>query len=114
MNNFTESTIEETALEWLKDLGYVIVFGGDIAPENTLASLHGGMLLEVAKGQPVLTGGRRPGDAIFRGDVLIIQRVDIFSTLGSGIFQSRMLASLRGGMSLLSEVRVKEVEKQNG
>ncbi|MCL5611591.1 MAG: hypothetical protein M1485_03420 [Chloroflexi bacterium] len=68
MTHFTESTFEETALEWLKDTGYTIVFGRDIAPENTLASLRGGMLLEVAiKGQPVLTGGRRPEDAIFRG-----------------------------------------------
>ncbi len=34
---FTESTIEETALEWLKDMGYTIVFGGDIAPEEPAA-----------------------------------------------------------------------------
>ena len=34
---FTESVIEETALEWLKDLGYTIVFGGDIAPEEPAA-----------------------------------------------------------------------------
>ena len=33
MTHFTESTIEETALEWLKDMGYTIVFGGDIAPD---------------------------------------------------------------------------------
>ncbi len=33
MTHFTESTIEETALEWFKDLGYTIVFGGDIAPD---------------------------------------------------------------------------------
>jgi type I restriction enzyme R subunit len=31
---FTESIIEETSLAWLKDLGYTIVFGGDIAPEE--------------------------------------------------------------------------------
>jgi hypothetical protein len=34
---FTESTIEETTLEWLKDLGYSIVFGGDIEPEEPAA-----------------------------------------------------------------------------
>jgi hypothetical protein len=37
MKSFAESTIEETALEWLKDLGYAIVFGGDIAPEESVA-----------------------------------------------------------------------------
>ena len=42
MTHFTESTIEETALEWLKDLGYIIGFGSDIAPENILARLRGG------------------------------------------------------------------------
>ncbi len=34
MNKFTESIIEETGLLWLKDLGYSILFGGDIAPEE--------------------------------------------------------------------------------
>jgi len=34
---FTESTIEETALEWLKDMGYTIVFGNDIAPDEPAA-----------------------------------------------------------------------------
>src|SRR5258706_12755340 len=37
MAHFTESTIEETALEWLRDLGYSIVYGGDIAPEEEQA-----------------------------------------------------------------------------
>jgi type I restriction enzyme R subunit len=37
MTHFTESTIEETALEWLKDMGYTIVFGGDIAPDEPAA-----------------------------------------------------------------------------
>lgn len=32
MTHFTESTIEQTALDWLHDLGYTIVFGNDIAP----------------------------------------------------------------------------------
>ena len=34
MTQFTESTIEDIALDWLKDLGYTIVFGGDIAPKE--------------------------------------------------------------------------------
>lgn len=37
MTHFTESTIEQTALDWLKDLGYTIAFGGDIAPEEPAA-----------------------------------------------------------------------------
>jgi type I restriction enzyme, R subunit len=37
MSSFTESTIEETALEWLKDMGYTIVFGNDIAPDEPAA-----------------------------------------------------------------------------
>jgi hypothetical protein len=43
MTHFTESTIKETAFEWLKDVGYTIVFGSDIAPENRMASLRGGL-----------------------------------------------------------------------
>ena len=43
MTHFTESTIEEAALEWIKDMGYTIVFGNDIAAENTLASMRGWM-----------------------------------------------------------------------
>ena len=37
MQTFTESTIEETALNWFKDLGYAIVYGGDIAPDESAA-----------------------------------------------------------------------------
>jgi len=37
MTHFTESTLEETALEWLRDLGYSIVFGNEIAPDETAA-----------------------------------------------------------------------------
>jgi len=37
MTNFTESIIEQTTLDWFKDLGYSIVFGGDIAPEEPAA-----------------------------------------------------------------------------
>jgi len=39
----TESVIEQAALEWLKDLGYSVPFGGDIARESTLASLRDGL-----------------------------------------------------------------------
>ena len=31
MNSFTESTIEQAAIDWLKDLGYDYAFGPDIA-----------------------------------------------------------------------------------
>ena len=34
MTHFTESIIEQAALDWFEDLGYTIVFGGDIAPEG--------------------------------------------------------------------------------
>ena len=34
---FTESVIEQTALDWLKEMGYTIAFGGDIAPEEPAA-----------------------------------------------------------------------------
>jgi type I restriction enzyme R subunit len=37
MSHFTESTIEESALEWLKDMGYAIVFGNEIAPGEPAA-----------------------------------------------------------------------------
>jgi type I restriction enzyme R subunit len=37
MTHFTESTIEEAALDWLESLGYTIVFGNDIAPEEPAA-----------------------------------------------------------------------------
>ena len=37
MTHFAESTIEETALKWLKDMGYTIVFGNDIAPDEPAA-----------------------------------------------------------------------------
>ena len=57
-SHFTESSIEETALEWFKDMGYAIVFGNDIAPENTLASLRGGMSLpRVMRGEVRVVNG---------------------------------------------------------
>jgi type I restriction enzyme R subunit len=34
---FTESSIEQAALDWFKDLGYAVLFGGDIAPEEPAA-----------------------------------------------------------------------------
>ena len=37
MTHFTESIIEQAALDWFKDLGYTILFGGDIAPEEPTA-----------------------------------------------------------------------------
>ncbi len=40
MPPFTESVIEETALNWFKNLGYAIVYGGDIAPKISLLSLR--------------------------------------------------------------------------
>lgn len=43
MTHFTETIIEETALEWLKNLGYTIVFGNAITPENMLAGLRDGL-----------------------------------------------------------------------
>jgi type I restriction enzyme R subunit len=56
-NRFTESIIEETALEWLRDLGYSIVFGNDIAPEEPAAEREN-------YGEVVLTG--RLKDALKR------------------------------------------------
>jgi len=37
VTHFTESAIEQAALDWLKELGYTILFGGDIAPEEPAA-----------------------------------------------------------------------------
>ena len=37
MTHFTESIIEKTALEWLKDIGYTIAFGNEIAHEEPAA-----------------------------------------------------------------------------
>lgn len=41
--SFTDSIVEENTLEWFKDLGYAIVFGGDIALGSILASLRNGL-----------------------------------------------------------------------
>jgi type I restriction enzyme R subunit len=37
MTHFTESILEETALGWFKDLGYAVLFGGEIAPGEPAA-----------------------------------------------------------------------------
>ncbi len=37
MTRLTESVVEDAALEWLKDLGYTVVYGGDIAPDEPAA-----------------------------------------------------------------------------
>ncbi len=37
MGTFAESAIEQAALDWLKSLGFNVVFGGDIAPEEPAA-----------------------------------------------------------------------------
>jgi hypothetical protein len=34
MTHFTESAIEQACLDWFKALGYTLLFGGDIAPEE--------------------------------------------------------------------------------
>jgi len=33
-NNFCESHLEETTLEWFEELGYEVVFAPDIAPDG--------------------------------------------------------------------------------
>ncbi|HEY3312358.1 MAG TPA: type I restriction endonuclease subunit R [Anaerolineales bacterium] len=37
MTHFTESAIEETTLGWFKELGYGVLYGGEIAPEEPAA-----------------------------------------------------------------------------
>jgi hypothetical protein len=41
MTHFTESAIEQAALDWLKGLGYTILFGGDIAPVKDPKGFYG-------------------------------------------------------------------------
>jgi type I restriction enzyme R subunit len=41
MTNFTESVVEEAALDWLRELGYTVVFGPAIAPGEPLAERTG-------------------------------------------------------------------------
>ena len=51
MSTFTESTIKETVLEWLKDFGYAIFFGCDIAPRGTVTSLRDSLLPKLMRGE---------------------------------------------------------------
>lgn len=37
MRNFTENIVELAALDWLRELGYTVVFGGNIAPGESAA-----------------------------------------------------------------------------
>lgn len=48
MGRFTESAVEEAALEWLAALQYAVVHGPDIAPGELLAerSDYGRVILE--------------------------------------------------------------------
>jgi hypothetical protein len=43
MTHFTESAIEQAALDWLASLGYTVVYGGKFARESTLAGLRDGL-----------------------------------------------------------------------
>ncbi len=49
MTHFTESTIEETALDWLKD--NAIALDCDFPRENTLASLRDSLLPKLMRGE---------------------------------------------------------------
>jgi len=51
MPNFTESIIKETALVWLKDLGYSILYGCDFMRKNMLASLRDSLLPKLMRGE---------------------------------------------------------------
>jgi hypothetical protein len=39
MTSFAELSIEETALEWLKDMGYTTALGNDSVPDMLVAKL---------------------------------------------------------------------------
>ena len=50
----TESTIEQAAIDWLKDLGYDYAFGPEIAFDSdvrTLASLRDSLLPKLMRGE---------------------------------------------------------------
>jgi hypothetical protein len=54
MSGFTESTIEQAAIEWLKDLGYAYAFAPEIAFDSsvrTLASLRDTLLPKLMRGE---------------------------------------------------------------
>ncbi len=48
MSAFTESVVEEAALAWLRDLGYTVLHGPDIAPGEPCAERqdYGQVVLE--------------------------------------------------------------------
>jgi hypothetical protein len=48
MSSFTESSIEQAAMEWLKDLGYSYAFAGAFC---TLASLRDTLLPKLMRGE---------------------------------------------------------------
>jgi len=37
MSNFTESTVEQAALAWLESMGYQVLSGPEIAPDEPMA-----------------------------------------------------------------------------
>ena len=51
MPMLTESTLEETALDWTKDLSYAIAFGCNIASRGTVASLQDSLLSKLMRGK---------------------------------------------------------------
>jgi hypothetical protein len=52
MSNFTESTIEQAAIDWLQDLGYSYAFGPEIALGDIVcvASLQDSLLPKLMRG----------------------------------------------------------------
>ncbi len=53
-NIFSESTIEQVAVDWLKDLGYTYAFGPEIAFDSdvrTLARLWDSLLPKLMRGE---------------------------------------------------------------
>jgi type I restriction enzyme R subunit len=54
MTSFTESTIEQAAIDWLKGLGYDYAFGPDLAFDgviDTLANLRDALLPKMMRGE---------------------------------------------------------------
>jgi hypothetical protein len=54
MSPFTEPIIEQTAIDWLKDLGYSYAFGPEIPLDgslSTLASLRDTLLPKLMRGE---------------------------------------------------------------
>ncbi|MCL4272253.1 MAG: hypothetical protein KJZ77_00150 [Anaerolineales bacterium] len=53
MSTFTESTIEQAAIDWLQELGYSYVFGPEIALGDIVcvASLRESLLLKLMRGK---------------------------------------------------------------